>query len=94
MVFIASERHYLCVDHIEVAEFSFGSSTPYIKRVHVYECVDGVGGGKRPVAWPSVMQRFSTVRQTGTCKMVLELLVDIQSDDFILVLRSHLAGKW
>jgi len=40
------------------------------------------------------MQPTSGPLHGGTCQLVLEADVAIQSDDFILVLRSHLAGKW
>ena len=86
---------YLCaVDCIEVVQFSFGSSTPQIKHICAYECVDGVDSGKRPIAWTSVVQPSRVLQQAGTCQLVLESHVGIQSDDFVLVLRNHMAGKW
>jgi len=84
----------ISTDWMEVVQFSFGGTTPHIKDVRSYECVDGVGGGKRPITWSTVMQSLSALQHTSTCQLVLEALVDIQSDDFILVLRSHMAGKW
>jgi len=83
-----------CVDFIEVLEFRLGSSNPYIKHVHAYECMDRVGGGKQPVTWTNVGQCLSVLYQTGTCQLTIEAAVDMQSDDFVLVLRSHMAGKW
>jgi len=85
----------LCiVDCIEVVQFSFGSSAPHIKHVQAYECVDGVACGKRPVTWTSWMRPSRVRQQTGTCQLVLEADIGFQSDDFILVLRNHMAGKW
>jgi len=83
-----------CVDCIEVAQFSFGSGTPHIKNIHAYECVDGVGGGKRPITWTSIIQPTSGRLHGGSWQLVLEAHVAVQSDDFVLVLRSHMAGKW
>ena len=91
---VINHRYSVYADCIEVTQFSFGSGTPHIKDVHAYECVDGVGGGKRPITWSSVMQPPSGPLQSGTCQLVLEADITVQSDDFILVLRSHMAGKW
>jgi len=75
-----------------VIQFSFGCSTPHIKDVHAYECVDRVGGGKRPVSWSTVMH--PAPMQSHLSQLLLQAHVTVQSDDFSLVLHNCMAGKW
>lgn len=85
---------YLVLESLELESLSFGDKTPFIRFIQVYECADGVGGGKRPLSLSIAMQPPPGLQQAHQFQLVLEIDLGIQCDDFLMILRARLGPKY
>ena len=87
-----------CVsESIELHSFSLGDNTPFIKYIQVYECFGGKGGGgakRRPASWAGIIQPPPGLRTTQQFQIVLEADMGLQCEDFKMIFRTRLGGKW
>jgi len=71
-----------------------GGDSPIAKCVRVYECTDGLGGGKVPLSWTSAGCPPHILSEANQHQLVLEMNVEMHSDDVTMVFRTRLGGKW
>lgn len=81
------------LESLELESVSFGDKTPFIKYIQVYECADGVGGGKRPLSLSVAMQPPPGLQQAHQFQLVLEVDLGVQCDEFLMILRARLSTR-
>ena len=89
---------YLFAESIELHSFSLGDNTPFIKYMQVYECVGGEGGGcgtkRRAASWAGIIQPPAGLPTSQQFQIVLEAEVGLHCEDFKMIFRTRLGGKW
>ncbi|ELT88133.1 hypothetical protein CAPTEDRAFT_221179 [Capitella teleta] len=84
------------IESIELDSFSLGSNTPFIKYIQVFECFSGEGGVamRRPASWAAIIPAPANLSTTQQFQIVLEADLGLQCEDFRMVFRTRLGGKW
>ena len=65
-----------------------------MKYVHVYEYVDGGPGGKKPMSWSNVAQPPPGLVTAQQYQVVIEAEVGLNCDDFKMIFRTRMGGRW
>ena len=78
-------------ESIELDAFSLGECTPFVQYVKVFEVGDG---GKKPMSWMNINQPPPGLPQAQYYQAVVEADVGLQSEDFKMIFRTRLGGKW
>ena len=81
-------------EHIELESFTLGDKTPFIKYLQVYEYAEGSAGGKKAVSWSTVTQPPAGLPRLQQYQIVLEADVGLHCEEFKMIFRTRLGGKW
>ena len=85
---------FLCIsisESIELHSFTVGENTPFIKYMKVYECSDN---NKKPLSWLNISSPPPGLALSQNYQIVLEADVALHAEDFKMVFRTRLGGKW
>ena len=83
----------LIAGHIELASFTLGEKTPFIKSVHVYEYVDVGLAGKKMMSWASIVQSAAGLVRAQQHHIIIEADVGLVGEDFAMVFHAKVGGK-
>ncbi len=78
-------------ESIELLGFTVGENTPFFKYVKVYECS---GNSKKPLSWLNISSPPPGLALSQNYQIVLEADVALHAEDFKMVFRTRLGGKW
>ena len=78
-------------ESIELHSFTVGENTPFIKYMKVYECSDN---NKKPLSWLNISSPPPGLALSQNYQIVLEADVALHAEDFKMVFRTRLGGKW
>ncbi|KAK2158561.1 hypothetical protein LSH36_167g03038 [Paralvinella palmiformis] len=81
------------LSHIELASFTLGEKTPFIKSVHVYEYVDVGLAGKKMMSWASIVQSAAGLVRAQQHHIIIEADVGLVGEDFAMVFHAKVGGK-
>ena len=86
--------HWCCLpftESIELYSFTVGEHTPFIKYMKVFELSEGC---KKPLSWLNASQPPPGLTKSQQYQIILEMDLGLHSEDFKMVFRTRLGGKW
>lgn len=91
-VFLRFLKAYLSLsESIELHSFTVGENTPFFKYLKVYECSDN---SKNPLSWLNISSPPRGLSLAQNYQIVLEADVALHAEDFKMIFRTRLGGKW
>ena len=88
---VNSEHLFSISETIELLSFTVGEHTPFIKYMKVYECSDD---SKTPLSWQNISSPPPGLSLSQNYQIVLEADVALHAEDFKMIFRTRLGGKW